>query len=364
MLRSRKYKPGDEKQINQLYRILTDRNRNHKQYAWEWLQNPYEINSKWVIYEKNGRIVGHHGLIPTPVYVFDKTYLAGKTENTMLHPDYRGKHVYFQFEKKFFEEAKEYYQILFTTTGQGAPGKLREKLGYKKLGNWDIYRYYYANSISNFSIENERKKTRFFVEKILFPAIYIFLNAFNCISNIRFNKKSEKFEIYIKNIQNEELDDIEALWLNNRQFYKNNSYRGKNYMCWRINNNPHHTHKFIGLKKGDEFLGYLIYFIRDKINVEIVDIFVKKNNSFYFQMLIRQCKLQAKNLGVNYIEFSFIGNNSSLKKALTRCSFLNIGKFVELPFYIKNLLKVSDENEKKIYRSSNWYITGLFLEGL
>jgi hypothetical protein len=167
MLKARKYHPGDEIQINNLYKSITKRDRNIIEYSWQWLENPYKINSIWIIEEESGRIVGHHGLIPTPMYILNRSILAGKTENTMIHNDYKGKHIYFPFEKNFYDEAIKIYQILFTTSGEGAPGRIREKLGYKILSHWNIFCFYKINYRPNAS-NKKNIVTESFIDIIFF----------------------------------------------------------------------------------------------------------------------------------------------------------------------------------------------------
>ena len=364
MLTSRKYKPGDETQINALYKLLTGRERDVIQYSWEWLDNPYKKESIWVIEEDSERIVGHHGLIPTPMNVLNKSVLAGKTENTMMHPEYRGKRAYFPFEKKFIKEAEKIYQLLFTTTGKGAPGRIREKLGYQLIGYWDIYRCYFSFKRMKTSKSNKNQtKLQFIVQQKLLSSICAILKIYNFFGNIKYQSKKIKFELNINKNESNIIENIENLWLDNKQYYANTIDRKKQYLNWRINKNPYHTHIFITLKKNNEFLGYIIALIRDGKNVEIVDIFVKKNEPIYFKILINECASWAKNTGLEYVECSVIGKNMSLQKALLQNSFINIGRYIKQPFYLKYLDKLKLQDEKMIYDPSKWYITGLVFEG-
>jgi len=95
---SRKYKKYDEVGLNDLYFTVTKRIRNYVQYSWQWLKNPYNKRTIWVLTEQNEdneeKIIAHHGLIPTPLVVKNEFVLAGKTENCMSHPKIRGKRIY------------------------------------------------------------------------------------------------------------------------------------------------------------------------------------------------------------------------------------------------------------------------------
>lgn len=365
MLKSRKYKSGDETQINALYQLLTGRKRDSDQYSWEWLKNPYDVNSKWVIFEKDGRIVGHHGLIPTPLYVFGETYLAGKTENTMLHPDYQGKHVYFPFERKFFEEAKEIYKILFTTTGQGAPGKIREKLGYNKLSHWDRFIYY---KIQYDHIDPSDKIIKNTILNVIFVFYLSFLKTVNIFTNRKQVKNLEQYQFKISKTNNKIFEDIEKLWKKNKNFYTNTVDRNKKYLSWRIGKNPNHKHLIITLTKKNILLGYIILKPKDE-KIVIEDILVEKNKKIYFEMLLKYLREWLKNTEYKSILCYLITQNKSIKEALSNNLFISkktllIKREKGQPFYINCLVNIDDKKNQEFYKEKNWYITGLVLEGL
>jgi len=101
----RKATNQDNEAINQLYNRITGRQRNLKEYNWEWLENPAGESERWVICEgSTGEIVGHHGLIPIRFNHRETTLLAGKTENTMVAPEHRNKFVYLSYEKRMLEK--------------------------------------------------------------------------------------------------------------------------------------------------------------------------------------------------------------------------------------------------------------------
>ncbi len=145
---SRKYHLGDEVQINGLYRLIAKKDRSIQEYLWEWINTWDGQGSIWLMLEKkkpkNKQIIGQYSLIPTPFSFWGKRYLAGKTENCMSHPDYRGTGIYFLHEKEYFEEAKKRFQLFFTTAGnaaKGAPGAVRRKLNYTAFDSWLQYGY-------------------------------------------------------------------------------------------------------------------------------------------------------------------------------------------------------------------------------
>ena len=90
---SRPYRPGDEAQINRLYATITGRERTPEQYAWEWLETWDGRGTMDLMFDldrpEDDQLIAQYSLIPTPLSVFGKPSLAGKTENCMSHPDHR-----------------------------------------------------------------------------------------------------------------------------------------------------------------------------------------------------------------------------------------------------------------------------------
>lgn len=137
---------GDEKHINALYKLITDKYRSRDEYLWEWINTWNGQGSIWLVFDDeriaDDQLIAQYSLIPTPLSFFGKNIVAGKTENCMSHPDIRGTGVYFPHEKKYFEIAKKRFMVFITTTGnvaKGAPGRVREKLGYRAFDDWAIY---------------------------------------------------------------------------------------------------------------------------------------------------------------------------------------------------------------------------------
>src|SRR5690606_5598128 len=60
----------------------------------------------------------------------------GKTENTMVLPEYRTKILYPRFEKRFAAEYEPRYHALFSTMGPAAAIRQRKALGYEATQCW------------------------------------------------------------------------------------------------------------------------------------------------------------------------------------------------------------------------------------
>ena len=93
----RPYQPGDEIHINRLYKLVTGRSRSYDEYKWEWINTWDGQGGIWLFFDQErsieDQLIAQYSLIPTPISLFGKIYIAGKTENCMSHPDIRGKRI-------------------------------------------------------------------------------------------------------------------------------------------------------------------------------------------------------------------------------------------------------------------------------
>lgn len=131
---------ADIAELNRLYANLTGRPRSLGAYHWEWRSGPAGPGMSWVITEAaSGRICAHHGLVPVPLTIAGRAITGARTENTMIDPVYRGRFPYHAYEAICLKQARERFSVIFTTAGRGAPGAVRQRLGYRLIGHWRTY---------------------------------------------------------------------------------------------------------------------------------------------------------------------------------------------------------------------------------
>lgn len=137
---SRPYRSGDEDAINELYFRITSRVRTREQWAWQWQQAPAGSGDIWLIEagHPDGRVelIGHHGIMPVRFTWGSEDLLFGKTENTMVLPEYRQKILYPRFERRFAKEYESRYHALFSTMGPTAAIRQRKAMGYLAEHHW------------------------------------------------------------------------------------------------------------------------------------------------------------------------------------------------------------------------------------
>ncbi len=371
----RAYLPGDEVYINHLYKLITGATRSVDQYRWEWLTTWNGQGSIWLAFdetrEKDDQLIGQYSLIPTPISFWGKPYLAGKTENCMSHPQFRGKGMYFYHEQKYFEEAKKKYQLFFTTAGhvaKGAPGKVRMKLGYQAFDHWVTYSLWLNKAGLRREIYSKLPSsltTFSSIGKSISTLITLFV--FNS-TTLRGRKKTGSFQLLSESLA--PLDKIENLWKENASIYGISVDRTAVYLSWRINENPYLTHKYLCYYEGQNLLGYLIYTIEAQI-VHIVDVLVSGKNPEIYNRLYEELKIISKEAGLSQIKCSTASKNQFLIERLSASKFRN---FQQLFWRIK-FSKKEQVSQLFVYLSEDimtdqdpwdnqlWYITDLMKEG-
>jgi len=376
-LTQRSYKLGDEININKLYKLVAGIERNGPEFDWEWLDTWNGQGSMWLVFDEDredgDRLIMQYSLIPTPFIFWGKSYLAGKTENCMCHPDYRGKGLYFPHERKYFEEAKKRFQIFFTTAGnatKGAPGAVRRKLGYNALDSWIDFFFLtdiqYAREEMFSRLDNKPSLSAGVIKFFSYMMSWFVYAYFQTRTFKSANVKTALFDI-----NNAPIGKIVEMWNRNKKFYGITVDRNRSYLSWRINQNPYFVYRYLTLYKDERLVGYIIFYLTKNNNLRIEDILAEEKDSSIFVQLLAQMVLLAKREKVGAIVFSTLKGNRILTEVFRKSGFL-----YKEALSIKNIFsKNKEENPfhvyisgsvpdfQKAYEPANWYITGLVKEG-
>jgi len=126
-------------EINDFYNRFTGKARSLAAHRWEFLEGPGGPALVWTITEgSDGRVVGHHAIVQTPLVRRGADIVGGRTENTIIDPAVRTKVFYPGMEKRALAETLQGLRVVYTIHSTG-PGRLRERLGYKTVGRWVVY---------------------------------------------------------------------------------------------------------------------------------------------------------------------------------------------------------------------------------
>jgi hypothetical protein len=358
---------------------VAGRSRTVDKFEWEWLDTPEGWGSMWLLVDNDtDKIIGHHGLIPVKFSVCGRTILAGKTENTVMHPQYRGKGIYYPFEAKFHEEARERFQLLYTTIGVAEQGKVRIKLGYVAVGGYTHYIKATDRSHLNVALAN------IIAQRIPNKLIATMLISASRLASLAlmpvFSKKVPIDEsIKLEKVHSIEsiADELDRFWKRNKDKLGITPDRNSRYLKWRIFDNPNLNYKFFVAVKRGNIVGYLITNSRKEMGVKseaITDITADDNNELIFNSILGRATKIFKDRGIHIIYFSTLSSCNFLNRAMMRNGFMSLArlrKLVPKPFVEKAqepmlLTKALDESldPSKVSNPACWYFTDLLMEGI
>jgi hypothetical protein len=343
MYRTTQNNSQDLQSICNIYNEITGRKRTQQLHAWEWFASPYK-NKSYVIVNKEGKILGHHGILTIKLHNQNQVYNTGKTENTIMKPGFGP--LYFKNEMEMHKEYLYDYNILITTTAHGVTKKIREKLGYKVFANYVSY-----VKIVDFNILTFKVKNKLFGKllKMISPVVNLFLFK---------SKTNSKFTEMISDLKNTDLDEIELFYnrIKNSLFYS--QVRSKEFLEYRVLNNPYNKYFLLKLYDSQKLIGYVLYTAyENKLNIE--DILF--NEESVFQELLNRLYNYAKENKIAYaISFTTLEKSILDKDVKGFIRRIN-NKERASQLMLKNNIINQDKNTLKI---ENFYFTQLMMEGI
>lgn len=119
----------DYEKINSFYNRIYQSNRTIEQFFWEFHDAPFG-HSIYVIAEDGDKIVGTNCVIPIDLICDNKEVVrSGKSEDTLVDPDYRGQNIFYEIYEFLFQKCKEAnIQVIWGFTTAKKPFK---KLGFE-----------------------------------------------------------------------------------------------------------------------------------------------------------------------------------------------------------------------------------------
>lgn len=370
---SRHFIETDEEELNALYNLVAGRSRTIQQFRWEWLNSPEGWGSMWLMVDNNlSVIIGHHGLIPLKFNYFENTIMAGKTENTVMHPQYRGKGIYQAFEVKFLEEARDKFQLLFTTAGSKEAGSIRVKLGYVIVGGYD-------NFIKVIDWRGSSKWVtgivKIVVHNISIATLLRWAYRLGSIFLIPFFHGSGSIdkEIILEKIGEINLvaDEWDNFWQLNKENYAITVDRSSRYLKWRIFDNPNLVNDFYLARLQGNIVGYIITREFGENGATIVDIIAQNNSSVIFNTILDRIVGILRQKGTSVVHMITLHSKDVLNEALKGNGFISFHVLEQIVTrFFKNrpsvlMAKVLFDglDVTKASDPNHWYFTDILSEG-
>lgn len=222
---------NDYENINSFFNRIYKSNRTMEQFLWEFDEGTFG-KSIYVIAEDDGKIIGTNCVIPINLITSkNETIRSGKSEDTLVDPEYRGQKIFYKIYEFLFEKCREEnIQVIwgftsankpFENLGFNIPYSHQQSLSVNHL--WKSYKF--------LSLLNDKNKV---IDKVKIFGLCS-LSKLKRIGN-SFSKKSmfriEKVDKIISGI-----DDL----ILRNQLELDNSFaihQTSDFQDWRIYNNP------------------------------------------------------------------------------------------------------------------------------
>jgi hypothetical protein len=235
-------------EINDLYNRFTGKKRTLEAYRWEFYQSPAAPSFVWTITETaSGQIVGHHGIVPTPLVRRGAVTPGGRTENTIIDHRVRRKIYYPGMERKALAETLQSLRVVYTVDAT-LPGPIRRRLGYKPVGRWTVYLPRIGPGYLHALLQKARARLGRPVPDALLAALAQTLGRAVALGARR-RTDSVPFDVT-------ELAGIAALadeypdfWRQARERYDLTIDRSLEFLRWRYTENPHLAYRTWTLRR-------------------------------------------------------------------------------------------------------------------
>ena len=361
-LQMREIRSSDISDINE---VVSFHNAAHgdsriaAQWTWEYLGN-YPDLSVFAVIEDDGVIVGTNGRIPIYLNIKGKRYLSGKSENSLLHPKYRGGTLFqdlYEFATSL-SKAKKMHCIWGYT---GAVTVWRNKLGLSVYDNC-MYESILILNVQNALSEVVKPGDWAMVRKISLSLLATFCYSYSLAVRFSFEflRKSLRTKYSIEHCLRS-IDDLNALYERLRGEYPGLIHidQDEQYIRWRIFNNPNIKYETYFLYEDSLLRGYCYVGANDNTTASLTDFTFESAEVGAFLLRILLDKWRHEKIGYVY----FLGN---AKNPLITTIFNLLKGFGFLrrrssdSFVLKN---ISYKDEDHLYDIKNWYAGGLWTEG-
>jgi hypothetical protein len=351
----REYQQGDAVTINDLYYRVTGRTRSELEYEWQWLSAPAGQGSIHLIHFINDKnqspiLIGHHGIMPLRFTNGIYDAVAGKTENTMVDPAYRGDIVYPRYESHFKAQYSNKYDALFSTIGP--PAAIRQRLahGYIEVGTWESF----ILSARKACLNNESKVPD---------------ASGQCLDLVPLSKKS--LEDY----------DFTSFWRSCKFQYPFTPSREKIDLEWRFLRNPYHSYLIAVLtsrSSASGIAGFAVIRLHSKTRriPVIEDIVVRDPSLHSFKLFLGKVMCALLKRGFTHASLPFVLDGSIQSQSLFEGAALYVSNLSQLGpllrgIFIKSkvasrrpgMMRWINPDACKSILIDQWYVTGMVLEG-
>lgn len=318
---------------------------------WEFEQNRERTVLSIIKDMKSSEILGTQFMIPVILNIRNRTCWTGKSENTYIHHSLRGKGMFGKvYDHAINISVKKGLSYLWGFTS--AIKVFRDKLKFQV----------FENIMCTSSIELMRPNRSHVKNGSLIRLLVKLMFFYSWEIRKKWNKnKAKKRSGFELKDRIDNYSDLDAVFNDMKRKYGefNHIEIDKEYIDWRVNQNPNLNYRTIAIYKDNTIEGYLVY-VENKNGFFISDFTICGKEQG--EVLLSELISKAKEKEVRTI--SYFGNIDNKANEVIFGLFKNNGAEVkineDMNFVIK---KIGEDESESSTKTKNWYINGLWTEG-
>jgi hypothetical protein len=319
----RKYKEGDEYQINNLFNLVFSKTRTLKEWYWKFKSNPFG-SSIILIAEQKNHIVSHTASVPIKIKIDKDVFTCYQSLDVMVVPHLEARWVFAKVFKGMNYEMDKLNRMHIGFPGKKAHDIETKGFDIKSVGHIDIFLKTLEDKNLNqkeISVNECRTKE---------------INYFDTRFDELWGMISNNFTIAI--------------------------VRNAEYLNWRYIQNPNNNYyKIFALEKSNKILGYVILKIKrfEARNVGyIVDLFALKDKDIIEKLLLNAI-YYLEDMGVDLIIFCL--KDTFISDMLLAFGFVKDSISNQYTTYIPDSFLVAlnfnpQIQNEIVYNLDNWFI--------
>ena len=244
----RKYRVGDEKEINDLFNLVFKQSRSLDEWYWQFRDNPAGSANLITIAEIAGKMVGQYANLPVYFKCKDQTVKVGNPVDNFIHHNFRRRGLLrdmFQFQFLVAEK----HGISF---GFGMPNEIYYPVGKRFLKYKDLCPLPTLFKRLNWRLAFKKRVPT--LPSFLESATQRLSAEFHRMS-VNLNSSRER-KLSIRSLSSL-ASDIDRVWERAKDRYGIMITRDYKFLRWRYLDKPHDAHEIL-VAQDEEPLGYLV----------------------------------------------------------------------------------------------------------
>jgi predicted N-acetyltransferase YhbS len=337
----RKYQPGDERGINQLYNTVFGVNRSLDAWRWKYDQLPRTPLKLIAVLEGAGQIVGQYSSSPLDMVYRGQTVLGTQPMDIAIQDAYRGR----QLSKPLFEAWTSLARASGVAFAFGFPNPLHYKVGknilnYPDVGPVMLLRRYVNPGLGLFKLT--RLPITLSAPRRLANWVYCCL----CQSqNVPIDLSIERLECFDER--------FDVFWSQMTSAYPIIVARTRSYLNWRYVDRTDASYTIYAAHRAGVIEGYVVLALRQQLVVQGLVADILAVNALVTQALLERAMEHFFTAEVDMVS-AWALPGSKLYETLRRIGFIQ--RRVAAPL-VAMVFDHDAIDASFLYNPRNWYVT-------